>query len=31
VFSHGKLIEVPGSKTFVSLDDPGAVVDAIAG
>jgi pimeloyl-ACP methyl ester carboxylesterase len=31
VFSSGKLIEVPGSKTFVSLDDPTAVVDAIAG
>ncbi|MFZ1162372.1 alpha/beta fold hydrolase [Mycobacterium sp.] len=31
VFPNGKLIEVPGSKTFVSLDEPGAVVDAIAG
>jgi pimeloyl-ACP methyl ester carboxylesterase len=31
VFSNGKLIEVPGSKTFVSLDEPAAVVDAIAG
>jgi len=30
VFSNGKLIEVPGAKTFVSLDDPAAVVDAIA-
>jgi pimeloyl-ACP methyl ester carboxylesterase len=30
VFSNGKLIEVPGSKTFVSLDEPGAVIDAIA-
>jgi pimeloyl-ACP methyl ester carboxylesterase len=30
VFSNGKLIEVPGSKTFVSLDNPDAVVDAIA-
>jgi pimeloyl-ACP methyl ester carboxylesterase len=31
VFSNGKLIEVPGSKTFVSLDNPNAVIDAIAG
>jgi pimeloyl-ACP methyl ester carboxylesterase len=31
VFSNSKLIEVPGSKTFVSLDEPGAVVDAIVG
>jgi pimeloyl-ACP methyl ester carboxylesterase len=30
VFSNGKLIEVPGAKTFVSLDNPDAVVDAIA-
>ena len=31
VFSNGKLIEVPGSRTFVSIDQPGAVIDAIAG
>jgi pimeloyl-ACP methyl ester carboxylesterase len=31
VFPNGKLIEVPGSKTFVSLDEPDAVIDAIAG
>jgi pimeloyl-ACP methyl ester carboxylesterase len=31
VFSNGKLIEVPGSRTFVSLDEPDAVIDAIAG
>ena len=31
VFSNRKLIEVPGAKTFVSLDEPGAVVDAIVG
>jgi pimeloyl-ACP methyl ester carboxylesterase len=30
VFSNGKLIEVPKAKTFVSLDNPDAVVDAIA-
>jgi pimeloyl-ACP methyl ester carboxylesterase len=30
VFSNAKLIEVPGAKTFVSLDQPGAVIDAIA-
>jgi pimeloyl-ACP methyl ester carboxylesterase len=30
VFSNGKLIEVPGAKTFVSLDNPDAVVEAIA-
>jgi len=30
VFSNGKLIEVPDAKTFVSLDNPDAVVDAIA-
>jgi pimeloyl-ACP methyl ester carboxylesterase len=30
VFSNGKLIEVPGAKTFVSLDNPNAVIDAIA-
>jgi pimeloyl-ACP methyl ester carboxylesterase len=28
-FSNGKLIEVPGARTFVALDDPDAVVDAI--
>jgi pimeloyl-ACP methyl ester carboxylesterase len=28
-FSNGQLIEVPDAKTFVALDDPGAVVDAI--
>jgi pimeloyl-ACP methyl ester carboxylesterase len=31
VFSNAKLIEVPGARTFVSLDEPAAVVDAIAG
>jgi pimeloyl-ACP methyl ester carboxylesterase len=31
VFSNAKLIEVPGSRTFVSLDEPDAVIDAIAG
>jgi pimeloyl-ACP methyl ester carboxylesterase len=31
VFSNGKLIEVPGARTFVSIDQPGAVIDAIAG
>jgi pimeloyl-ACP methyl ester carboxylesterase len=30
VFGNAKLIEVPGSKTFVSLDNPDAVIDAIA-
>ena len=30
VFSNGTLIEVPGAKTFVSLDNPNAVIDAIA-
>jgi pimeloyl-ACP methyl ester carboxylesterase len=30
VFSNAKLIEVPGAKTFVSLDQPDAVIDAIA-
>jgi pimeloyl-ACP methyl ester carboxylesterase len=31
VFSNGKLIEVPDAKTFVALDNPEAVIDAIAG
>ena len=31
VFSNAKLIEVPDAKTFVSLDNPDAVIDAIAG
>jgi pimeloyl-ACP methyl ester carboxylesterase len=31
VFSNGKLIEVPTAKTFVALDNPEAVIDAIAG
>jgi pimeloyl-ACP methyl ester carboxylesterase len=31
VFSNGKLIEIPGAKTFVSLDNPNAVIDAITG
>ena len=31
VFGNGKLIEVPGARTFVSIDQPGAVIDAIAG
>jgi pimeloyl-ACP methyl ester carboxylesterase len=30
LFSNGKLIEVPGAKTFVALDEPYAVMDAIA-
>jgi pimeloyl-ACP methyl ester carboxylesterase len=30
LFSNGKLIEVPDAKTFVALDNPGAVIDAIA-
>jgi pimeloyl-ACP methyl ester carboxylesterase len=30
VFSNGKLIEVPNARTFVSLDNPDAVIDAIA-
>jgi pimeloyl-ACP methyl ester carboxylesterase len=30
-FSNAKLIEVPGARTFVSIDEPGAVIDAIAG
>jgi pimeloyl-ACP methyl ester carboxylesterase len=30
-FSNAKLIEVPGARTFVSLDEPDAVIDAIAG
>ncbi|OBH07792.1 alpha/beta hydrolase [Mycobacterium sp. E2699] len=30
LFSNGKLIEVPDAKTFVSLDHPEAVIDAIA-
>ena len=28
-FSNGKFIAVPGAKTFVALDDPDAVIDAI--
>ncbi len=30
LFSNGTLIEVPDAKTFVSLDQPDAVIDAIA-
>ena len=30
-FSNAKLIEVPGARTFVSIDEPDAVIDAIAG
>jgi pimeloyl-ACP methyl ester carboxylesterase len=30
VFSNAKLIEVPGARTFVSLDEPDAVIEAIA-
>jgi len=30
-FGNAKLIEVPGARTFVSMDEPDAVVDAIAG
>ena len=29
LFPKGSLIEVPGARTFVSLDNPGAVIDAI--
>jgi pimeloyl-ACP methyl ester carboxylesterase len=31
VFSNAKLIEVPDAKTFVALDNPETVIDAIAG
>ncbi|MGH3971488.1 MAG: alpha/beta fold hydrolase [Mycobacterium sp.] len=30
LFSNAKLIEVPDAKTFVALDEPDAVIDAIA-
>jgi pimeloyl-ACP methyl ester carboxylesterase len=30
-FTNAKLIEVPGARTFVSMDEPDAVIDAIAG
>ena len=30
LFSNGRLIAVPNAKTFVALDAPGAVIDAIA-
>jgi pimeloyl-ACP methyl ester carboxylesterase len=30
-FTSAKLIEVPGARTFVSIDEPEAVIDAIAG
>jgi pimeloyl-ACP methyl ester carboxylesterase len=30
LFPHSALIEVPGARTFVALDDPAAVIDAIA-
>jgi pimeloyl-ACP methyl ester carboxylesterase len=30
-FTNAKLIEVPGARTFVSIDEPEAVIDAIAG
>jgi pimeloyl-ACP methyl ester carboxylesterase len=30
LFPNAKLVEVPGARTFVALDAPGAVVDAIA-
>jgi pimeloyl-ACP methyl ester carboxylesterase len=30
LFSNGKLIEVPDAKTFVALDNPEVVIDAIA-
>ena len=29
-FSNAKLVEVPGARTFVSMDEPDAVIDAIA-
>jgi pimeloyl-ACP methyl ester carboxylesterase len=31
LFSNGKLIEVPDAKTFVALDEPDSVIQAIAG
>jgi pimeloyl-ACP methyl ester carboxylesterase len=30
-FGNAKLIEIPGARTFVSLDEPDSVIDAIAG
>ena len=30
LFPNAALIEVPGARTFVSLDEPAAVIDAIA-
>jgi pimeloyl-ACP methyl ester carboxylesterase len=30
-FGNAKLIEVPGARTFVSMDEPDAVIDAITG
>ncbi len=30
-FGNAKLVEVPGARTFVSMDEPDAVIDAIAG
>ncbi len=30
LFPNSTMVEVPGARTFVALDDPGAVVDAIA-
>ena len=30
LFPNATMIEVPGARTFVALDNPAAVVDAIA-
>ena len=30
LFPNSTMVEVPGARTFVALDDPAAVVDAIA-
>jgi pimeloyl-ACP methyl ester carboxylesterase len=30
LFPNAAMVEVPGARTFVALDDPAAVVDAIA-
>jgi len=31
LFANSTLVEVPGARTFVSLDEPAAVIDAVAG
>jgi hypothetical protein len=30
VFPNATMVEVPGARTFIALDDPAAVVDAIS-